>query len=522
MFRRVLETLHSLRFNNLALVALSVALGASLASGGFRTGRATAQGQNATSTMPQESKSVLKALEDAFSSIADQVEPSVVKVEARSTARPAADRPDSGNDDDDQNTPFGLPPDFFRRFQTPQPRGNSSGSGIIVRRQGNVAYILTNNHVVRGEDKFYVTTLQKERLPATLVGTDGKTDLAVLKVTMERALPDREVAQLGDSDRVRVGQWAIAIGSPLGYESTLTVGVISAKGRELVMSPTSRYSNLIQTDASINPGNSGGPLVDIDGHVVGINVAIASPGGGGNIGIGFAIPVNQAKAILDELISTGQVKRGYLGIKTDPRNRELSKELQDLYGVKAGALIEQVMPDTPAAKAGLQSEDVIVRFNNQPIASFGDLESAVAATKPGTTVPVVVMRSKREITVQLTVALRPDEDTLAGTPRGGRQPATPKAEQEVPSRFGLTVRPSSEANTTGVEIAAVAAGSAAEDAGLRQGDIINRVGNDAVRDLASFKAAMNKLQSSNAVVFCVLQQTPNGRSSRIVVLRTQP
>jgi len=318
-----------------------------------------------------------------------------------------------------------------------------------------------------------------------------------------------------------VGQWAIAIGSPLKYEATLTVGVISAKGRDLTIGPASQYRDLLQTDAAINPGNSGGPLVNIDGQVVGINVAIASPGGMGNIGIGFAIPVNQAKRILNELITTGQVKRGYLGVQTSPGNRELPKELQDLYGVKGGALVESVKPGTPAAKAGLESEDVIVRFGNRPISSFDDLESAVAETPPGRTVPVTVVRNRRETTLQVTIMLRPSEEALLGAPEGGAQPRQPSQNQEVQSSLGITVRPSSEANTPGVEITAVTPGSAAEDAGLAAGDIINRIGEQPVRNLAGFRSAMSQVKSGSAVVLRVLSQSPNGRIPRIIVVRPQ-
>jgi serine protease Do len=392
-----------------------------------------------------------------------------------------------------------------------------------VRTQGNDVYILTNHHVVRGQEKFTITLHDKSKVGATVVGADSKTDLAVLKVQTNQPLPPRQVAQLGDSDRVRVGQWAIAIGSPLRYEATLTVGVISAKGRDLNISPTSSYRDLIQTDAAINPGNSGGPLVNIDGEVVGINVAIASPGGTGNIGIGFAIPVNQAKQILDELITTGRVQRGYLGVQTSPDNRELSRELQELYGVKAGALVEEVPdPNSPAGKAGLRTEDVITRFNNQPISSFSDLETAVASVKPGTTVPVTIVRSKREQTVQVTIALRPTEEELAGVGRENREAPQPRQEQQLQSRFGLTVRPTSEANTQGVEIAAVAPDSPAEEAGLQPGDLITRVGTDQVRDLATFRAAIDKVKASSAVVLRVLAQSPNGRRARIVVLQPQP
>jgi serine protease Do len=520
MFQRSFKTLHQVRFNNLFLLCLCVLLGASLASGGFRVQRATAQGSTSN---PQEQKALLRALEDAFTSISDQVEPSVVTIEARSNARPTANEPPSQDGGDNpQDGPFSLP-DLFRRFGQPQPRGDgpSTGSGFIVRRRGNDAFILTNNHVVADRDRFTVTLVDKTKFTATLVGRDEKTDLAVLKITPPAALSDRQVAQLGDSDKVRVGQWAIAIGSPLHYEATLTVGVISAKGRDLSIGPTSSYRGLIQTDAAINPGNSGGPLVNIDGQVVGINVAIASPGGMGNIGIGFAIPVNQAKQVLDELITTGQVKRGYLGVRTQQENRELPKELQDLYGVKAGALVEWVQPGTPADKAGLKSEDVIVRFDDKPINSFDDLEAAVGSTPPGKTVPVTIVRNRREQTLQLTVVLRPSEEALLGAPQGGQQPKAPDQPEEVQSTLGLTVRPSSETSTPGVEITAVAPGSPAEDAQLKPGDIINRIGEVPIHDLAGFRTEMRKLKSNGAVVLRVLYQSPNGRATRIVVLRPQ-
>jgi serine protease Do len=521
MFRRVLGGRSLVQFNNLILVVLSVLLGASVASNGFQVRRATAQGNSAAT---QEQKALLTALENAFTSIADQVEPAVVSIEARSTVRPAADTPRRPpGEEEDQEGPFSLP-DLFRRFGTPQPRsGFATGSGLIVQRRGGDAYILTNYHVVREQDKYWVTLHDKTKLPAKLVGRDPKTDLAVLKVTPDRPLEDRQVARLGDSGRVKVGQWAIAIGSPLRYDATLTVGVISAKGRDLDISATSRYRDLLQTDAAINPGNSGGPLVNIDGEVIGINVAIASPGGMGNIGIGFAIPVNQAKAILEEMITTGHVKRGYLGVQSRPENRELPKELQELYGVKGGALVEDLVPPNgPAAKAGLQREDVIIRFDNKPINSFDDLEAAVGSTPPGKTVPLTVVRNKREMNFNVTLALRDTEENLFRSPDGQRErPQPPPETQEVKTDLGLTVKPSSEAGTAGVEISVVAPGGAAEEAGLRPGDIITRIGNDQVRDLAAFRTLLAKRKPGSSVVLRVLTQTPNGRSPRIVVVRPQ-
>ena len=328
---RAFQELLTARGSNWAVCLLSASLMAVAFSNWTRPSMVSAQGGGtARRQMTGESKTVLTALEDAFVNIADNVEPSVVTISARAnpTERP---RPMAEPDERMIPEPFR---DFFRRGPggAPFSPGPSTGSGVIVRETGNTVYVLTNNHVVDGRDRFRLTMNDKTEHIAELVGRDERTDLAVLKFAVRRPLPAGSIARLGDSENVKAGQWAIAIGSPLGYESTLTVGVISAKGRELggVGRGAANYVNLIQTDASINPGNSGGPLVNIDGEVVGINVAIASNGmSQGNIGIGFAIPVNSAKMVADQLIRTGKVVRGYLGVAVSPGNRDLSPELRD-------------------------------------------------------------------------------------------------------------------------------------------------------------------------------------------------
>jgi S1-C subfamily serine protease len=321
------------------------------------------------------------------------------------------------------------------------------------------------------------------------------------------------VAQLGDSDRVRVGQWAIAVGSPLGYESTLTTGVISAKGRELDgVEGAKDYRGLIQTDASINPGNSGGPLVNIDGQVVGINVAIASPTGS-SIGIGFAIPANRAKTVMEQLITSGKVARGYLGIATSRANSELSDELKSYYGVKGGALVEDVAPNAPAQRAGLKSEDVITSFDGRPVNNYGDLEEAVQATPPGKQVKVEIVRAHRPQSISLTLALRPDEETLMGarTRRGAQEPgqATPEALND----FGFSVAPGPDG---GLVVARVQPDSAAEDAHLAPGDTVLAMGGTPVRDLATWRRAVTSVKSNSLVLKVRRAQT--GQTS-ILVLR---
>ncbi len=507
----------SAKTTNWTVCLLSASLMSVAASNWLRPAPVSAQATApARRQMTGESRQALTALQDAFTNIADTVEPSVVTIEARIDA-PEKGAPTSTRSMDDEGD--GLP-EPFRNLIPHGGRGDNAprpatGSGVIVRESGSTYYVLTNNHVVDQRNKFSVHLSDGTKLPADLVGTDQRTDLAVLKFRTHHPLPAGSVAQLGDSDRVRVGQWAIAIGSPLGYESTLTVGVISAKGRELhdFSSRATNYVNLLQTDASINPGNSGGPLVNVDGEVVGINVAIASSGmSQGNIGIGFAIPVNTAKMVMEQLIGTGKVVRGYLGVRCSTANRTLPQELRDfLKSPQGGALVEDAEANTPAGRAGLRSGDVIVRFGEHPVRSFTDLESAVAATKPGTTVPLEVVREGKPFRTSITPVVRPSEAELAKTiPTSGPEPKSANA-QPVRSKFGLSLRGSGP----GVTVAGVAQDSPAAEAGIAAGDEVLSVGTTATPTVEAFQKAVNGAAPDEGLVLRI--RDANGL--RFVVLR---
>jgi serine protease Do len=527
MSMNIMKKLLFAKANNLVVIMLSIALGGALATNWSRPNRLYAIDAPATSAAQ---KATLREIEDGFATIAEKVEPSVVTIEARSMPK-ASDNENQPRtrrrapQGDDENSPFGgVPfPDIFRRFEMPDPDtmpGTARGSGVIVRLNGRTAYVLTNYHVVQNREKFSVTLFDKTQRPATLVGQDQKTDLAVVKFDAPQSLPERYVAQLGDSNRVRVGQWAIAIGSPLEYEETLTVGVISAKGRTLTGGSRtySTYNDLIQTDAAINPGNSGGPLVNIDGDVVGINVAIASTlGSQGNIGIGFAIPVNTAKEVLGQLIERGKVTRGWLGITNT--NPELSSALKADFGVQDGALVDDVVPGSPADKAGLKPGDVITRFDGEPIHTFRDLERMVGQTRPNTRVTLAIVRDRRPMTLPLTLEERAPEDQLLAQ-RGGRRGERPEPGQ--PSsyedrKFGLSVQPASEGRVRGVEVVAVAPGSPAEDANIQAGDIIQRIGRTDVTDVASFRRALEGLRTDDEVVVRVYNQAAS--TNRFTTMR---
>ncbi|MFZ1060305.1 MAG: Do family serine endopeptidase, partial [Candidatus Rokuibacteriota bacterium] len=335
-------------------------------------------------------------LQQAFSQVADQVRPAVVNIGTVTLAkgrRPITPGPFS----DDP-----LFKDFFEQFfgGGQGPRGEfkqpSLGSGVIIDKQG---LVLTNFHVVKGADEITVRLSSKKEYRGRVVGYDPKTDLAVV-----RFQPDSEltVARLGNSDALKVGEWAIAIGNPFGLDQTVTVGVISATGRADVGIAT--YENFIQTDASINPGNSGGPLLNLKGEVVGINTAIVAAGQG----IGFAIPINMVKRVANQLIAKGKVVRGWLGVAVQPLTPELAQSL----GAKgtAGAVVASIYPKSPAADAGLQQGDLVVAFDRTPVEDYHHLQRLVAESEVGKSVTLGVLRKKQPLDVTVKISELPGDD----------------------------------------------------------------------------------------------------------------
>ncbi len=353
--------------------------------------------------------------------------------------------------------------DMFKMPPTEQ-REQSLGSGFIISPDG---YILTNEHVVSGAEQIKVRLPDKRVLPGVVVGVDAKTDIAVLKIEADEPLP---VVVLGDSDLLKVGQWALAIGNPFGLDSTLTVGVISATGRANV--GIEDYEDFIQTDASINPGNSGGPLLNIYGEVIGINTAIVARGQG----IGFAIPINLAQSIASQLINTGEVTRGWLGVSI----QALDADLAESFGLErvTGALVTKVLEGTPAAEAGLQRGDVLLNFNGKPVRGVRELQLLVASAPIGKEVPVEILRDGTRITLQVVTVPRTEVSARA---EGGETP--------VPeSWLGMSFKETPE----GVRIAQIDNGSVAAVGGVREGDLllgINRRQIETINDLR------NELQS---------------------------
>ncbi len=360
--------------------------------------------------------------------------------------------------------------DLFRRQPRPQSKEQSLGSGFLLTGDG---YILTNEHVIKGAEEIKVRLSDQRVYAGKVVGVDPRTDVAVLKIDGAEDLP---AAVLGDSDALQVGQWALAIGNPFGLDRTLTVGVISATSRTDL--GIEDYEDFIQTDASINPGNSGGPLLNIYGEVVGINTAIVASGQG----IGFAIPINMARQIADQLIETGEVARGWLGVSIQP----LSPELAESFGLDkvTGALVNQVLPGTPAERAGLKRGDILLAFNGKPIRGVRDLQLQVAGTGAGNTAELQVLREGRRLTLKVTLAAQRAE--AASAPPGNG------------AGLGLIVAPAEAGE--GVVVQSVTEASPAAEAGVRTGDVILTVDREEVNDLASFRRAVKDLKSGKNVV----------------------
>jgi len=417
----------------------------------------------------------------AFSDLAAKVSPAVVNI---STTKNAKRRPSPFRRNNNMpRDPFFD--DFFEHFfdgpgviERPQ---KSLGSGFIINGDG---YIITNNHVIEEADEIQVLVDGKQKYDAKIVGSDPKTDLAVIKISGTN-LPS---ISLGDSEKMRVGDWVMAVGNPFGLDHTVTAGIISAKGRVIGAGP---YDDFIQTDASINPGNSGGPLFNLQGEVIGVNTAIVAAGQG----IGFAIPINMAKDLIPQLISKGKVTRAWLGVGIQDITPELAKSFN--LPDEKGALISNVFPNSPAEKGGLKSGDVIRSYDGKPIAESHELPTLVAREPVGKVVSMTALRDGKQVTLQVTLGEMEKGEKVAE-----ESAKTPSAE------LGLTCRDLTPEEMTemglnkadgGVAIVNVEAGGPAEMAGVQRGDILLQINGAKMTNVAEYLAASKKIQKGQVV-----------------------
>ncbi|MBN1829936.1 MAG: DegQ family serine endoprotease [Deltaproteobacteria bacterium] len=371
--------------------------------------------------------------------------------------------------------------DFFGREQRPMPRQRGLGSGFVIDRDG---YIVTNNHVVEGADTIIVTFSNKEEHTAKLVGTDPKTDLALIKVESKSGL---KPLKFGDSEALEVGQWVVAVGSPFGLEQTVTAGIVSAKGRVIGAGP---YDDFIQTDASINPGNSGGPLINMNGEVVGINTAIIA----GGQGIGFAIPSNMAQDIIAQLKNNGEVTRAWLGVGI----QDVTPELKEYYGLKEakGILVTKVYEGSPADKGGIEVEDVITALNGKPIVTSRELSTTIAGQPVGKELSIRLSRNGKTREATVILAKRQDDESAK---KGENRQTAPlglsiqKLTPELADRLGYDRR------EQGVVVAEVADGSPADRAGIRQGDLIKGLNNRRIKLVQDVRDELEKVKSGEDI-----------------------
>jgi serine protease Do len=500
----------------LRMMGATVGLAFCLAAGSIifmMAGRPALAKEGTAASGSEPGASALRALSDAFNRVSDQVKPCVVSIYSEKRVKfRRFEWPFSFNED----SPFRW---FFGQGESPNQgrsrqreyeyRQGGLGSGIIVDKEG---HILTNYHVVKDVDEIKVILADKRTFPAEIAGTDPTTDLAVIKIKgkVPRDLP---VADLGDSDVLRVGDWVLTIGAPFGYLQTVTHGIISATGRGNV--GVANYEDFIQTDAPINPGNSGGPLVSLRGEVVGINTVIATSlgnmGAGQSAGVGFAIPINMAKRILPILAKGGQVRRGLLGIII----QEIDKDMAHEFGLSdtKGALVAQVNKDSAAEKAGIKVGDVIVRYDGHAVENTGQLRNLVAETTPGAKVDITVVRDGKERTFKAQVGEFALEKTTARKSEEGEN--TPD--------IGVTIEPLAADkakelgydNDKGVLVTDVDAGSPAAMADIQAGDLITEVNHEKAASVDEFRNALAKAKGQDTVLLLVKRKD----ASRFVVVR---
>ncbi len=462
-------------------------------------------------------------LSSQFSQIARQMEPSVVNINTESTIKnphgrrgmqPGPQGPDEGpgggGGGDDENNPF---QDFFNRFFGGQPgqggqggqdgmgdmRERSLGSGVIVDSKG---YIVTNSHVVEKADRIRVKLMDDPATvtyDAVVVGVDKETDLAVIKIDAKKPLP---AAKLGNSDAMDVGDWVLAVGSPFGLEETVTAGIVSAKGRNIV--PGRQFESFIQTDAAINPGNSGGPLVNMNGEVIGINTAIYTSGGGYQ-GVGFAMPSNTVVSVYNQLIGPDhKVARGSIGVEF---NAVPNPAVARVYGVTSGVTIASVTPNGPADKAGLKTGDTIVSVNGKTVKTGDELVAEISALKPGTNAKLGYVRGGKDMTAEVTIA---DRSKLFASRLGDQEEGGEQAKPQE-SKFGVTVRGITPdmaeryklPNSKGVMVQDVKPDGFGENSGLARGDVVLEINRQPVNSEADFQKIESQVKSGQDVVFLV-------------------
>ncbi|MFH1429528.1 MAG: DegQ family serine endoprotease [Candidatus Margulisiibacteriota bacterium] len=445
----------------------------------------------------------LKETQNQLAGIAKEVIPAVVNISTIKTIQKKQYYYNDPFSDETLRDYFGE--EFFQ-YHYPQPQGNvkqhSLGSGVIVSPEG---YILTNHHVVAGADEITVILNDQREFKGKIIGTDSKTDIAVIKIGTDN-LP---VIRIGDSDKIEVGHWAIAVGNPFGLSRTITLGIISAKGRANI--GIVDYENFIQTDAAINPGNSGGALVNIEGELIGINTAIFSKNGGYQ-GVGFAIPINMAKQVMDALLGNGKVTRGWLGVIIQPITEDLRKQFN--LENKQGVLIGDVSANGPADKAGVRRGDIVVMYDGKAISDVFQLRNAVASTPVGKVVKINVQRKRKSRIFKIKIGELP-EKAVAQT----------KTQKDISQQLGMSVQ---EMNAdlahkfgylgdSGVIVGEVQPDRPAQTAGINRGDLIKEVDRKTIRNMTDYENAMKDLKSGDNVLFLVRR----GQYTQYVVLRVE-
>ncbi len=456
--------------------------------------------------VPAAATAPLQNLSDAFAAVAERVKPAIVSVHSERVLKMR--RPD---------LPF--PFQYFFDQDEPQPRRGQPrqreyqyrrsglGSGFILNREG---HIVTNFHVVEDGSEVKVTLADKRTFDAEVIGTDPKTDLAIIKIK-GKVPADLPVVPLGDSDAMRVGDWVLAFGAPFGYDQTVTAGIVSAKGRGNVGAVD--YEDFIQTDAAINPGNSGGPLVNIRGEVIGINTVIATGGAQQYAGVGFAIPVNMAKTILPTLVKGGTVSRGMLGVVI----QDIDEELREQFNLPstAGALVTQVSEGSPAEKAGLRISDTITSINGTKIQDVRQLRNTVAALAPGTKVTIGFLRNGKEQTVPVTLTELPKGEEQASQRDTDSAPGVPDLGLSVQSLNADLAKQFGHKQQEGLIISEVNEDGPAAAGSLRVGDLITEINREKVTTIKEFRDVLAKAKGRDSVLLLIQR----AGASRFVILR---